>query len=137
MLNRTIHGMDIATGETVVTEEYITEGLVESTFVNGNSTVTYDVIPSNATYNTTTNEPNPPYNPSSASTSDGSSRLLTRFERAMREADIMKARSTEDDSVARRRRRRAPAKTGRLALMEHYKKETPKRGHTRLWNDEL
>ena len=61
MLNRTIMGYDIATGTTKVTASYGTKGSVNSTFVNGNGTVLYSIVPENATYNYTTDMPNPPY----------------------------------------------------------------------------
>lgn len=118
MLNRTINGYDIATGQTIVTSSYITSGPVDSTFVNGNATVTYNVLPSNATYNTTTNQPNPPYNVSSSA----SSRLLTRLDRTLIDAAKIKAREAEA-SVPWHFGRRAVTKQGRAALFEDDKKK--------------
>lgn len=61
MLERVIAGLDIATGTQVVTPSYITVGTAETTYREGNATMQLSVVPVNATYNTTTNEPNPPY----------------------------------------------------------------------------
>jgi len=58
LLNRTIHGMDLATGKTKVTSAYLSKGPKSTTFHEGNATVQFDVIPTDATYNTTTNAPN-------------------------------------------------------------------------------
>jgi carboxypeptidase D len=62
MLNRAIQGYDIATGTTKVAKgsSYKTSGPAKSTYYEGNSTVQYTVLPADATYNTTTNAPNPP-----------------------------------------------------------------------------
>lgn len=43
-------------------EGYKTVGTAESTYREGNSTVQFAVLPTNATYNTTTNAPNPVLN---------------------------------------------------------------------------
>lgn len=61
MLQRVMEGLDIATGTVPVTADYITVGTPDSTYREGNSTVQLSVVPVNATYNTSTNEPNPPY----------------------------------------------------------------------------
>lgn len=130
MLNRTIQGYDIATGQTQVTGSYITSGSVDSTFVNGNATVTSDVLPSNATYNTTTNQPNPPYNVGGNGTS---SRLLTRFDRALIDAEKIKAREAES-GIPWHFSRRAVTKKGRAVL---FGDEKPKHRHGNAWRTEL
>ncbi|MCJ1307647.1 hypothetical protein MMC25_001294 [Agyrium rufum] len=58
---RSINGMDIATGTKKVAagSKYKTVGTAKSTYREGNSTIQFKVLPSNATYNTTTNKPNP------------------------------------------------------------------------------
>jgi len=61
MLERVIAGRDIATGKVPVTSSYITHGTAESTYHEGNATMQLEVVPTDATYNTTTGEPNPPY----------------------------------------------------------------------------
>ena len=60
LLNRTIHGLDVATGTKPVAgfSSYSTSGTKTSTFFNGNATVQYKVVGMDAVYNTTTNEPN-------------------------------------------------------------------------------
>ena len=67
MLQRAIDGTDIATGKTSVSlgSGYKTSGPAKSTYREGNSTVQYKVLKPDATYNTTTNEPNPPKGKSS------------------------------------------------------------------------
>lgn len=60
IFERAIAGLDIATGMVPATEGYLTVGPATSTYREGNGTVQFDVLPSNATYNTTTNAPNPP-----------------------------------------------------------------------------
>lgn len=95
MLNRTIAGYDIATGKVKVTADYITHGPVDSTFVDGNATVTYDIVPNNATYNYTYNQPNPPYNVTPIADGGSSSRLLTRYDRALLDAEKVQAREIE------------------------------------------
>lgn len=59
MFERLIAGKDIATGKVVPTVNYKTKGPATSNFREGNSTVQFKVLPPNATYNTTTNKPNP------------------------------------------------------------------------------
>ena len=63
LFERTINGVDIETGKTAVGagSGYKTTGTAESTFREGNGTVLHHVVPTNATYNTTTGAPNPPY----------------------------------------------------------------------------
>ncbi|OTB08532.1 hypothetical protein M426DRAFT_317156 [Hypoxylon sp. CI-4A] len=56
---RAIRGFDIETGNNPVQADYITVGSKKSTYREGNSTYQFEVLPSNATYNTETNKPNP------------------------------------------------------------------------------
>ena len=60
IFERAIEGKDIATGKTAVTVGYKTVGPSESTYREGNTTIQFAVLPADATYNTTTNAPNPP-----------------------------------------------------------------------------
>lgn len=57
LVDRVLNGFDIATGKTVLTSSYITNGTKLSTFVEGNATVQFEVTPEDAIYNTTTNAP--------------------------------------------------------------------------------
>ncbi|EHY57831.1 Carboxypeptidase S1-like protein B [Exophiala dermatitidis] len=57
MLDRVIHGKDIATGNTAVTKGYVTKGPKVSSFKEGNATVQFTVTPPGSIYNTTTNLP--------------------------------------------------------------------------------
>ncbi|KAF2663403.1 alpha/beta-hydrolase [Microthyrium microscopicum] len=59
MLWRVLNGKDVATGKTAISDSYITVGTPKSTYREGNATVQFGLVPTNATYNTTTNEPNP------------------------------------------------------------------------------
>lgn len=59
MFERGIKGLDIATGKVKVNKKYKTVGPAESTYREGNSTIQWKVLPPDATYNTTTNQPNP------------------------------------------------------------------------------
>ena len=59
MFERVVKGMDIATGKVTVQKDYLTEGPKTSEYINGNSTMVFEVLPTNATYNTTTNMHNP------------------------------------------------------------------------------
>ncbi|KAI1092402.1 carboxypeptidase S1 [Rostrohypoxylon terebratum] len=54
---RAIKGHDIQTGRVPVHEKYLTKGTPKSTYRQGNATVQWDVLPANATYDTTTNQP--------------------------------------------------------------------------------
>ncbi|CAH0038437.1 unnamed protein product [Clonostachys solani] len=116
MLNRTIHGVDIATGTTVVTKDYITEGPVDSTFLNGNKTVTTQIIPANATYNVLTNQPNPPYNVTPVDSLVGrrDTGSLTRYERAVLDSTKLSEKNVRSEEHVRRPR----GKKGRQALFE-------------------
>jgi len=60
IFERAIDGKDIATGKKTVRSGYKTVGPAESTYREGNSTIQFSVLPSNATYNTNINMPNPP-----------------------------------------------------------------------------
>ena len=70
MFERAINGMDIATGKTKVSKgcAYKTSGPAKSTYREGMATVQHKVLPDDATYNTTTNMPNPPMNQTKRST---------------------------------------------------------------------
>jgi len=130
MVNRTIHGFDIATGQTVVSNTYVTNGPVDSTYNDTGSTVTFQVLPLNATYNITTNQPNPPYDVAeemmAASSGGGGGRLLTRYERAVIDAGkinsrINLARREVGDTVGAEVQERyiqRKRKTGRFALFD-------------------
>ncbi|KUL88856.1 hypothetical protein ZTR_03570 [Talaromyces verruculosus] len=59
MFERVINGYDVATGKVKANSKYKTVGPAESTYREGNSTIQWDVVDPDATYNTTTNEPNP------------------------------------------------------------------------------
>ena len=63
LFNRTIHGMDVATGTQRVAKggKFTTKGPARSKFYNGGATVVHHKLPANATYNTKTNRPNPPH----------------------------------------------------------------------------
>ena len=59
IFERAIAGLDIATGLVNVISGYRTVGSPTSDYREGNATVQFEVINTNTTYNTTTNEPNP------------------------------------------------------------------------------
>ncbi|KAK5111817.1 hypothetical protein LTR62_004737 [Meristemomyces frigidus] len=59
MFERAIRQLDIATGLDGVWNGYKSVGTGESTFREGNATIQTQFLPLNATYNTTTNVPNP------------------------------------------------------------------------------
>lgn len=58
LFERSIHGLDIATGKKHVTNDYRSQGPKQSTFREGNSTVQNQVLPADSTYNHETNAPN-------------------------------------------------------------------------------
>lgn len=62
MLERAITGYDIATGTTKIAKgcSYRSSGPAKSTYREGGATVQHKILPHDATYNTTTNGPNPP-----------------------------------------------------------------------------
>lgn len=60
MLERAINGKDIASGtESCLDSAYKTVGTAKSEYREGNATMQWHVVPTNATYNTITNKPNP------------------------------------------------------------------------------
>lgn len=59
LFERAINGRDIADGEHRICKGYKTIGPAQSTYREGISTVQLHVLPANATYNYTTNAPNP------------------------------------------------------------------------------
>lgn len=61
MFERVINGKDIETGKHAIMPDcnYATKGPAKSTYREGNATVQFEVVPTNATYNTTTGAPNP------------------------------------------------------------------------------
>lgn len=59
MVERVLGDVDIATGKTAVDASYMTQGTMQSEYREGNATMQFDVVPKNATYNTTLNGPNP------------------------------------------------------------------------------
>ena len=69
MFERVINGYDVATGKVKVKQGagYTTDGPAKSLFREGNSTVQTKVWPTDSTFNTTTNEPNPAGNGTSKS----------------------------------------------------------------------
>ncbi|QKX58923.1 uncharacterized protein TRUGW13939_06051 [Talaromyces rugulosus] len=60
LFERVIGGRDIATGKLKAHPGYKTDGPLKSTYRQGNGTVQWKVLDPDATYNTTTNAPNPP-----------------------------------------------------------------------------
>lgn len=58
MFERAINGLDIATGKEMPGEGYLTVGTEKSEYREGNSTIQFEVLPANATYNYTTGAPN-------------------------------------------------------------------------------
>ncbi|OIW32911.1 alpha/beta-hydrolase [Coniochaeta ligniaria NRRL 30616] len=63
MFERAIKGLDIATGTVKMGPKscFHTKGTPKSTFREGNSTVQFEVLPPNSTYNTATNSPGAPW----------------------------------------------------------------------------
>ncbi|KAF2166479.1 hypothetical protein M409DRAFT_66529 [Zasmidium cellare ATCC 36951] len=59
MFERAINGRDIETGRINITQSYSTNGTTRSEYREGNSTVQFKPVSLLATFNTTTNEPNP------------------------------------------------------------------------------
>jgi hypothetical protein len=60
LFERVIGGRDVATGRLAVRPGYKTAGTLKSTYREGNGTIQWTVLDPDATYNTTTNAPNPP-----------------------------------------------------------------------------
>ena len=77
LFNRSIHGVDIATGETAVRKGCgdRTQGPARSEYREGNGTVQFSVVPGNSTYNTETDEPDPPINGTGTGGGDGKKRV--------------------------------------------------------------
>jgi carboxypeptidase C (cathepsin A) len=61
LFERVINGRDVATGMSIVGKCYRTSGPKESTYREGNSTVQYEVVPVNITYDTSTGAPGAPW----------------------------------------------------------------------------
>jgi carboxypeptidase D len=61
MLQRVVSGKDVATGKVVPDGYYRTHGPKESTFREGNSTMQWERVYKNATYDPGTNEPGAPW----------------------------------------------------------------------------
>ncbi|KAH8815737.1 putative serine carboxypeptidase [Xylogone sp. PMI_703] len=59
MLERILAGQDIATGTFKPSRTFVTEGTKQSLYRQGNATMQFEVLPIDATYNTTLNGPNP------------------------------------------------------------------------------
>lgn len=77
MFERAISGRDIATGKHAAVAGYKTVGPLKSTYREGNATVQWKVLDSDATYNTTTNGPNP--TPEASSSASKKRKLQRRF----------------------------------------------------------
>lgn len=79
MLERVIRATDIATGERAISvgSDYRSVGTARSEYRNGNSTLVFRTLGLNATYNITTNRPNPP-GVAPARLSGGHAQLLSR-----------------------------------------------------------
>lgn len=58
IFERAITGKDIATGSENPSDGYLTVGTTKSEYREGNSTIQFEVLPSNSTYNYTTGAPN-------------------------------------------------------------------------------
>jgi hypothetical protein len=59
MFERALKQVDVATGKETIAEGYVTQGTPTSTYREGNATVQMEITPSNATYNTVLNAPDP------------------------------------------------------------------------------
>jgi hypothetical protein len=59
IFERALKQADIATGKDMISGAYKTQGTPTSTYREGNATVQFEVTPSNATYNTALNAPDP------------------------------------------------------------------------------
>jgi hypothetical protein len=58
IFERAINQLDIATGKHHPSASYLTEGTAKSEYREGNSTIQFDILPTNSTYNTSTGAPN-------------------------------------------------------------------------------
>lgn len=109
MLERVLAGTDVETGLVSVaggagngttysnsTTAYKTTGTALSTFREGNSTVQFEVLPSSATYNTTTGAPNPVLNGTAAASEKrslkqkGSDRMMMKKKKSQLRRGISK-----------------------------------------------
>ena len=61
IFERSIAGLDIATGLVNVTSSYRTVGPAASNYREGNATIQFEVLGTSTTYNTSVNGPNPPF----------------------------------------------------------------------------
>lgn len=59
MFERSLKQVDIAGGKNKISADYKTVGTPTSTYREGNATIQFEVTPSNATYNTALNAPDP------------------------------------------------------------------------------
>lgn len=59
IFDRAIAGLDVESGKTSCFAGYKSVGTAESEYREGNATVQFDVLPTNATYNVLLNGPNP------------------------------------------------------------------------------
>ncbi|OAL06429.1 carboxypeptidase S1 [Phaeosphaeriaceae sp. SRC1lsM3a] len=59
MFKRSLQQVDIADGKNKISADYKTVGTPTSTYREGNATIQFEVTPSNATYNTALNAPDP------------------------------------------------------------------------------
>ncbi|GAM86185.1 hypothetical protein ANO11243_041970 [Dothideomycetidae sp. 11243] len=84
ILHRALKKKDIATGRRHVRpgSHYKTHGPAQSTYREGNATVQFVQVPTDATYNTTTNEPNP-FNSSSSAAKQSKRSALSGMSRFM------------------------------------------------------
>lgn len=85
MFERVLNSTDLATGKEKVLKDsnYRTSGPAKSTYREGNATVQFEVLPPDATYNHTTNAPNPTRNSTdllSAATVDGTRQAVRNGE---------------------------------------------------------
>ncbi|OJD29552.1 carboxypeptidase d [Diplodia corticola] len=78
MFERALARRDLATGEVVVDGGYVTVGPRESTYREGNATVQMEVLPEDATYNTTLNAPDPIVNGTEVEDDSASGKRLAK-----------------------------------------------------------
>ncbi|CBQ68566.1 probable carboxypeptidase 2 [Sporisorium reilianum SRZ2] len=87
MFERVLNSTDLATGKEKISQgsSYKTTGPAKSTYREGNATVQYEVLPSDATYNHTTNAPNKITNTSVAT-------AVEESRRAARAGELLRSR---------------------------------------------
>ncbi|SJX64200.1 probable carboxypeptidase 2 [Sporisorium reilianum f. sp. reilianum] len=87
MFERVLNSTDLATGKEKISQgsSYKTTGPAKSTYREGNATVQYEVLPSDATYNHTTNAPNKITNTSVAT-------AVKESRRAARAGELLRSR---------------------------------------------